>query len=178
MNSAKLIQILKERFEAHTKRHSAVTWSAVESRLKARPEKLKVLQAMEDTGGEPDVVAVDPKTGELTFVDCSAETPKGRRSVCYDAAALASRKENKPKTSALEQAEKIGIEILSEEDYRHLQTLGTFDSKTSSWVKTPAEIRALGGAIFCDYRFGRVFTYHNGAESYYAVRGFRGSVKV
>jgi len=178
MTSTKFIQILKERFEAHPKRHPTVKWPEVESRLKAHPEKLKVLQAMEDSGGEPDVVAVNQKSGELTFVDCCAESPTGRRSVCYDAQALASRKENKPKTSALELATKIGIKILSEEEYRHLQTLGTFDAKTSSWVETPAEIRALGGAIFCDYRFGRVFTYHNGAESYYAARGFRGSVKV
>jgi hypothetical protein len=173
-----LILTLKARFEAHPKRHPNLSWQSAEARLNAHPEKLKVLQAMEDTGGEPDVVAVDKKTGELTFVDCCAETPAGRRSVCYDAKALASRKENKPKTSALELAAKIGITILDEDGYRHLQTLGIFDAKTSSWIETPAEIRALGGALFCDYRFGRVFTYHNGAESYYAARGFRGSLKV
>ncbi|MEN9528890.1 MAG: hypothetical protein RI932_763 [Pseudomonadota bacterium] len=173
-----LIQTLKARFEAHPKRHPNMAWQNVEARLSAHPDKLKVLQAMEDTGGEPDVVAVDHKTGELTFVDCSAETPAGRRSVCYDAKALASRKENKPKTSALELAVKIGITLLNEDEYRHLQSLGNFDAKTSSWIETPADMRALGGALFGDYRFGRVFTYHNGAESYYAVRGFRGSLKV
>jgi len=175
---AQLLQILKARFEAHPNRHPNMGWQHVEARLNAHPEKLKILQAMEDTGGEPDLVAIDKKTGELTFVDCSAETPAGRRSLCYDARALASRKENKPKTSALELASQIGITILNEDEYRHLQTLGNFDAKTSSWIETPAEIRALGGALFGDYRFGRVFTYHNGAESYYAARGFRGSLQV
>lgn len=173
-----LLQILKARFEAHPQRHPNIAWQSVEARLNAHPEKLKILQAMEDTGGEPDVVGVDNKTGELTFVDCCPESPAGRRSVCYDAKALASRKENKPKTSAQELAARIGITILTEDEYRHLQSVGTFDSKTSSWIATPAEIRALGGALFGDHRFGRVFTYHNGAESYYAARGFRGSIKV
>jgi hypothetical protein len=174
----KLIETLKARFLANKARHPQVEWAAVESRIKKNSEALASLHAMEETGGEPDVVAADAKTGMITFFDCSAESPAGRRSLCYDAAALASRKENKPKGSALEMAEKMGVEILSEEEYRHLQSLGHHDAKTSSWVETPADIRSRGGALFCDYRYGHVFTYHNGAESYYAARGFRGSLKV
>jgi Protein of unknown function (DUF4256) len=159
-------------------RHKGLAWPKVRARLEANPEKLWSLNEMERTGGEPDVVGHDTKTGEYTFCDCSAESPKGRRSVCYDREALEARREHKPRDSAIDMAAAIGIEILSEEQYRELQTLGSFDTKTSSWVKTPAEIRKLGGGIFCDRRYGRVFTYHNGAESYYAARAFRGSLKV
>ena len=178
MTSAGLIAVLKKRFLAHPERHLHLDWSVVEARLKKYPKKMKSLEAMEDTGGEPDVVAFDAKTGELTFFDCSPESPSGRRSLCYDAAALTARKENKPKSSAEACAQTIGIEMLNEDQYQYLQTFGAFDCKTSSWVKTPESIRRLGGAIFCYLRFGRVFTYHNGAESYYAARGFRGWVKV
>ena len=159
-------------------RHKGLEWAGVQSRLEANTEKLWSLNEMEKTGGEPDVVGRDKKTGEYIFYDCSAESPKGRRSLCYDRAALDSRKENKPKNSALDLAAAIGIEILTEEEYRALQKLGSFDLKTSSWVKTPADIRKLGGALFCDRRYDTVFVYHNGAESYYAARGFRGSLKV
>lgn len=160
------------------KRHRGVAWAAVQSKLEANPEKLWSLNEMERTGGEPDVVGRDPKTGECIFYDCSAETPKDRRSICYDREALESRKENKPKDSAANMAAGMGIELLTEEEYRELQQMGDFDSKTSSWVKTPPNVRKLGGAIFCDRRFDTVFTYHNGAESYYAGRGFRGSLRV
>ena len=172
-----LIKILRARFEKNSNRHKGIEWSSVQSRL-AAPEKLWSLNEMESTGGEPDVVAHDKKTGEYVFFDCSAESPKGRRSVCYDRAALDARKEHKPKNSAVDMATAMGIEILTEEQYRELQTLGEFDTKTSSWVKTPTDIRTLGGAIFCDRRYNHVYTYHNGAESYYAARGFRGSLKV
>lgn len=173
-----LLKILKTRFEKNKNRHKGIEWNNVEEKLLAHPVKLWSLNEMEVTGGEPDVVAYDKKAGEFIFYDCSAESPKDRRSVCYDDAALASRKEHKPKNSALGMAEEMGIEILNEEEYRELQKLGSFDSKTSSWIKTPAEIRKLGGAIFGDFRYGNVFVYHNGAESYYAARGFRGSLRV
>jgi hypothetical protein len=159
-------------------RHQTIEWSSVQARLENSPEKLWSLYEMERTGGEPDVVGYDRETGEFVFYDCSAESPKGRRSVCYDHEALTARKEHKPKDSAIGMAQTMGIDILSEEQYRELQTLGSFDTKTSSWVKTPPDIRRLGGAIFCDRRYGHVFTYHNGAESYYAARGFRGFLKV
>lgn len=168
-----LLATLRTRFEAHPERHTGVTWAEVESRLAAAPKALAVLAAMEETGGEPDVIGRDAK-GVLTFCDCSAETPAGRRSLCFDRAALDARKENKPKGSAKELAAKIGITMLDEAQYQHLQTLGLFDRKTSSWIETPAEVRRLGGALFGDRRYDRVFTYHNGADSYYAVRGFRG----
>ena len=173
-----LLRILKVRFEKNKNRHKGVDWSMVEARLKANTVKQWSLNEMEITGGEPDVVGHDKKTGEYIFYDCSAESPNGRRSLCYDGEALASRKENKPKGNAVVMAEDMGIELLSEEEYRKLQQLGKFDMKTSSWVKTPSEIRKLGGAIFCDFRYNNIFVYHNGAESYYAGRGFRGSVKV
>jgi hypothetical protein len=174
-------QLLKEleiRFEKNMHRHKGLEWSKVQTRLETNPEKLWPLNEMEQTGGEPDVVDHDKKTGKYTFYDCSEESPKARRSLCYDRQALDSRKENKPKGNALEMASTIGIELLTEEQYRQLQTLGEFDTKTSSWLNTPANIRELGGAIFCDRRFDTVFTYHNGAESYYAARGFRGWLKV
>ena len=178
MEKDELLQSLKERFEANMARHKGVKWADVEERLKKRPKKLAVLGEMEATGGEPDVVEVDKKTGEVTFFDCSAESPKGRRSICFDPAALESRKEHKPKHSAVGMAEEMGVDLLTEEDYRRLQELGEFDLKTSSWVETPKKIRELGGALFCDRRYDTVFTYHNGAESYYAARGFRGKLKV
>jgi len=173
-----LLKILKSRFEKNTNRHKGLEWSKVQARLDAHPEKLWSLDDMEATGGEPDVVGLDKKTGEYIFYDCSPESPNGRRSLCYDQQALNSRKENKPKDSAVNMATEMGIEILTEEQYRELQQLGNFDLKTSSWIRTPAEIRQLGGAIFCDRRYDHVFTYHNGAESYYAARGFRGSIKI
>lgn len=176
--STELLKILKIRFEKNMNRHKGVEWSKVQAKLEKKPEKMWSLEEMELTGGEPDVVGVDKKTGEYIFYDCSPETPKDRRSFCYDAVALASRKEHKPKNSAVGMAKEMGIELLTEEEYRELQKLGPFDSKTSSWLATPADIRKLGGAIFGDYRFGRVFVYHNGAESYYAGRAFRGSLKV
>ena len=176
--SEKLLGTLKTRFEKNMGRHKGIDWAKVQAKLEANAEKLSSLSEMERTGGEPDVVGQDKKTGEYIFYDCSAESPKDRRSLCYDREALDSRKENKPKNSAIDMAAEIGVEMLTEEEYRELQKLGSFDLKTSSWVKTPAEIRKLGGAIFCDRRFDRVFTYHNGAESYYAARGFRGSLKV
>lgn len=169
---------LKSRFGKNTNRHKGLDWAKVQARLEAHPEKLWSLHEMERTGGEPDVVGHDKKTGECIFHDCSAETPKGRRSVCYDHEALESRKENKPKDSAMGMAADMGIDILTERQYRELQKLGDFDTKTSSWVETPADIRELGGALFCDRRYDRVFLYHNGAESYYTVRGFRGSLRV
>ncbi|HEY3404381.1 MAG TPA: DUF4256 domain-containing protein [Ohtaekwangia sp.] len=173
-----LLQVLKTRFEKNTKRHKGIEWADVQSRLEAHPEKLWSLQEMERTGGEPDVVHFDKKADKYTFIDCAAESPKGRRSVCYDHEALEARKEHKPENSAVQMAEDMGIELLTEEQYRDLQKVETFDTKTSSWIKTPADIRKLGGAIFCDYRYGKVFVYHNGAESYYAARGFRGSLQI
>ena len=173
-----LISILKARFEKNMSRHQGLAWADVQVKLEVHPEKLRSLNEMESTGGEPDVVRFDKKSGEYIFYDCSAESPSGRRSVCYDREALESRKENKPKNNALEMAAKMGIELLTEEQYQELQTLGNFDLKTSSWVKTPAEIRKLGGALFCDRRYDKVFVYHNGAESYYAARGFRGLLKL
>jgi len=173
-----LLSTLKARFEKNMSRHKGLDWAKVKARLEVKPEKLWSLDEMESTGGEPDVVGYDKKTDEYIFYDCSAESPKGRRSFCYDGEALASRKENKPENNVMDAAAAMGIEILSEEEYRELQKLGHFDAKTSSWVKTPADVRKLGGAIFCDFRFGRVFVYHNGAESYYAARGFRGSLRV
>ena len=173
-----LLSTLKARFEKHMSRHKGLEWGKVQAKLEGNAEKLRSLSEMERTGGEPDVVGHDKKTGEYIFYDCSAESPKGRRSVCYDRQALESRKENKPANSALDMADAMGIELLTEEQYRELQELGEFDAKTSSWVKTPAEIRKLGGALFCDRRYDTVFLYHNGAESYYAARGFRGSLRV
>jgi len=173
-----LFRTLKERFEKNMNRHQGLEWSTIQAKLEAHPEKLWSLNEMEETGGEPDVVTHDKKTGETIFYDCSAESPKGRRSLCYDREALNSRKENKPVTSAIDMATTMGIELLSEEHYHQLQELGNFDMKTSSWVKTPNEIRKRGGAVFCDRRYDHVFLYHNGAESYYAARGFRGSLRV
>jgi hypothetical protein len=173
-----LLGALKARFEKNMHRHDGLEWAEVQAKLEANPEKLWSLSEMERTGGEPDVVRQDNKTGEYIFYDCSAESPKGRRNVCYDREALDSRKEYKPENSALDMAAAMGIEILTEEQYRELQRLGHFDLKTSSWVKTPAKIRKLGGAIFCDRRYDTVFVYHNGAESYYGGRGFRGSLRV
>jgi hypothetical protein len=173
-----LLRTLQARFEKNMTRHKGLDWAKVRTRLEANPEKLWSLSQMEATGGEPDVVGHDKKTGEYIFYDCSAESPKGRRSVCYDREALEARKEHKPKNSALDMAAAMGVELLTEAQYRELQTLGEFDTKTSSWVRTPPEIRTRGGAIFCDRRYDHVFTYHNGAESYYAARGFRGSLKV
>ncbi len=173
-----LLGTLKIRFEKNMNRHRGIQWADVEAKLMANPQKLWTLDEMEVTGGEPDVVDRDEKTGEYIFFDCSAESPKGRRSLCYDRTAWESRKEHKPENSALDMASEMGIEILTEEQYRALQQLGKFDTKTSSWVETPADVRALGGAIFGDFRFGRVFIYHNGADSYYAARGFRGSLRV
>ena len=173
-----LLETLKARFTKNMNRHKGIDWNAVQARLEANPAKLEALHEMETTGGEPDVVAHDRKTGEFVFQDCSAQSPKGRRSVCYDPEALKSRKEHKPKNSALGMAKDMGIELLTEEEYRELQKLGEFDTTTSSWVRTPADVRKLGGALFCDRRYGKVFLYHNGAESYYAARGFRGSLRV
>ena len=173
-----LLKVLKARFEKNMNRHKSLEWAEVQAKLEARTEKLWSLNEMERTGGEPDVVGFDKKTAQYIFYDCSAESPKGRRSLCYDREALEARKENKPKDSAINMASDLGIEILTEEQYYELQKLGSFDLKTSSWVNTPADIRELGGAISCDRRFGRVFTGHNGADSYYAARGFRGSLRV
>jgi Protein of unknown function (DUF4256) len=173
-----LLRALKARFEKNMNRHEGLEWSKVQAKLEANAEKLWSLHAMETTGGEPDVVSQDKKTGEYIFYDCSAESPKGRRSFCYDREALESRKENKPKDNALDVAAAMGIELLTEEQYRELQKVGNFDTKTSSWVKTPSAIRELGGALFCDRRYNTVFLYHNGAESYYAARGFRGWLRV
>ncbi|MCU0360350.1 MAG: DUF4256 domain-containing protein [Bacteroidia bacterium] len=176
--STKIVLTLKARFEKNMSRHNGLDWAKIQSRLNTMPDKLWSLNAMEITGGEPDVVGFDAKTGEYIFMDCSPESPVGRRSVCYDEEALASRKENKPKSSALGMAKAMGIDILTETDYRKLQTLGKFDTKTSSWIKTPADIRNLKGALFADWRYGHVFVYHNGAESYYAARAFRGVLRV
>lgn len=173
-----LIKTLKTRFEKNMARHAHIEWGKVQAKLEAHPEKLWSLNEMEATGGEPDVVGQDGTTGEYIFYDCSPESPKGRRSYCYDRAAHEARKEFKPENTVMDAANSMGIELLTEEQYRDLQKLGRFDLKTSSWVKTPADIRKLGGAIFCDRRYDTVFTYHNGAESYYAARGFRGSLKV
>ena len=173
-----LLGTLKTRFEKNMQRHAGIEWAGLQTKLETHPEKLWSLHEMERTGGEPDLVAYDPGTGEYIFFDCSAETPKDRRNLCYDHQALESRKEFKPGDNALDMAETLGIEILTEEQYRHLQTLGAFDTKTSSWLQTPAPIRKLGGAIFADRRYDHVFIYHNGASSYYAVRGFRGSLRV
>lgn len=173
-----LLEILKIRFDKNMHRHKGIEWSKVQSRLESNSEKLWSLNEMEETGGEPDVVGFEQKSGEFIFYDCSPESPIGRRSLCYDHEALNARKENKPKNSAVTMALEIGVEILTEENYRSLQQLGKFDLKTSSWVKTPGEIRKYGGAIFCDRRYDHVFMYHNGAESYYAARGFRGLLRV
>ncbi len=173
-----LFKTLQARFEKNMNRHKGLEWAKVRAKLEASAEKLWSLNEMEKTGGEPDVVAHDKKTGAYIFYDCAAESPKERRSVCYDRQALESRKEHKPKNSAMEMAAAMGIELLTEEQYRELQKLGDFDTKTSSWITTPAEIRKLGGALFCDRRYDTVFLYHNGAESYYAARGFRGSLRV
>jgi uncharacterized protein DUF4256 len=176
--STQLIAALKARFEKNMNRHKGLEWAKVQSNLESKIEKLWSLNEMEGTGGEPDVVGHDKKTGEYIFYDCSAETPGGRRSLCYDREALNSRKENKPKDTAIDMAAAMGIELLSEEQYREMQKLGAFDLKTSSWVKTPDEVRKLGGALFCDRRYNRVFVYHNGADSYFAARGFRGLLRV
>ncbi len=173
-----LLKTLKARFEKSMNRHRGLEWARVQAKLEASAEKLWSLNEMESTGGEPDVVGHDKKTGEYIFFDCAAESPKGRTSVCYDREALESRKEHKPKTTAIDMAAAMGIELLTEEQYMELQKLGEFDTKTSSWVKTPADIRKLGGALYCDRRYGRVFVGHNGAQSYYAARGFRGSLRV
>jgi hypothetical protein len=173
-----LLRNLKVRFEKNMNRHKGLAWAQAQAKLDANAEKLWSLSEMERTGGEPDVVGHDKKTDEYIFYDCSAQSPNGRRSVCYDGDALESRKEHKPKDSAVDMARAMGIELLTEEQYRELQKLGHFDAKTSSWVKTPSNIRKLGGALFCDRRFDTVFVYHNGAESYYAARGFRGSLRV
>ncbi|MBI5647808.1 MAG: DUF4256 domain-containing protein [Ignavibacteriae bacterium] len=173
-----LITTLQQRFEKHPRRHEGLAWTDVFTRLKAAPAALQTLQRMEDSGGEPDVVSRDKKTGAVIFFDCSPESPAGRRSLCYDRAALEARKANKPAGNVMDVAAAIGIEILTEDQYRMLQTLGEFDLKTSSWILTPSAIRTRGGALFCDRRFDHVFTYHNGAESYYAARGFRGCLRV
>jgi hypothetical protein len=173
-----LLTVLANRFEKNKARHKGLEWSQVAARIEANPAKLRSLAEMESTGGEPDVVDFDKKTGEYVFFDCSPESPKERRSICYDHAALESRKEHKPKHSAAGMAAEMGIEILAEQEYRKLQELGSFDTKTSSWIQTPDAIRDLGGALFCDRRYNTVFVYHNGAESYYAARGFRGSLKI
>ena len=173
-----LLSELKTRFEKNMDRHKGLEWAKVQAKVEANSARLWSLSEMERTGGEPDVFGFDKKTGEYIFYDCSAESPKGRRSLCYDRQAWESRKEHKPDTSAIDMAVALGVELLTEEEYRELQKLGEFDLKTSSWVNTPVEVRSLGGAIFCDRRFGRIFTYHNGAESYYAARGFRGSLRV
>ncbi|MCC9070808.1 DUF4256 domain-containing protein [Flavobacterium sp. F-65] len=173
-----LLQILKTRFEKNKSRHEAIEWGKVQAKLEANPEKLWSLNEMEITEGEPDVVGYDKITDEYIFYDCSAESPKGRRSICYDHEALEKRKENKPKDSAINMAASMGVELLTEKEYRELQQLGKFDTKTSSWIITPSDIRKLGGALFSDFRYNTVFVYHNGADSYYAVRGFRGSLRI
>lgn len=173
-----LIEVLQMRFEKHPERHPRISWSEVLARLESSPAKLDALAKMEETGGEPDVVGRDERTGGIVFFDCSPQTPKGRTSVCYDREGWESRKEHRPAGNAIDMAAAMGIGILTEDEYRHLQSFGEFDTKTSSWVATPAEMRKLGGALFGDRRYGRVFFYHNGAQSYYAVRGFRGSLRV
>lgn len=172
-----LLKTLQARFEKHRNRHKDFEWADIEAKLLANPEKLWSLNEMENTGGEPDVVDYDTRAGEFIFYDCSTESPTGRRSVCYDREALEARKANKPKNNVVDMASAMGIELLTEEQYRHLQELGAFDTKTSSWLKTPSDIRKLGGAIFGDFRYGKVFVYHNGADSYYSARGFRGSLR-
>ena len=174
----KLLQTLKARFEQNMHRHKVIAWDEVQAKLEGNPAALRTLLEMEETGGEPDVIARDSEAGHFTFCDCSAESPAGRRSVCYDHEALDARKENKPHGSAVGMAAAMGIELLTEAQYRALQTLGEFDLKTSSWIRTPPDVRSLGGALFCDRRYGMVFVYHNGAQSYYATRGFRGSLQV
>lgn len=176
--AVKLLNTLKKRFEKNKNRHKNLEWAKVLAKLQANPEKMWSLNEMETTGGEPDIVAYDKKTGDYIFYDCSAESPAGRRSICYDREGLESRKEHRPANNAIDMATSIGIELLTEEQYRELQQLGKFDTKTSSWLQTPAEIRKLGGAIFADFRFGKVFVYHNGAQSYYGSRAFRGSLRV
>lgn len=178
MSNIEMLNILKDRFVKNMNRHKDLQWDKVEAKLEANTEKLLVLGEMERTGGEPDVVGYDETTDEYIFYDCSTESPKGRRSICYDREALESRKQNKPENNAIDMAAAMGIELLTEEQYRELQSLGNFDVKTSSWLKTPSEIRKLGGAIFGDFRYGNVFVYHNGAEAYYGTRGFRGSLRV
>ncbi|MFS0861949.1 DUF4256 domain-containing protein [Fredinandcohnia sp. 179-A 10B2 NHS] len=173
-----ILSVLKDRFEKNMNRHQGIEWSNVQAKLEANPEKLWSLNEMESTGGEPDVVGYDDEKDEYVFYDCSPETPKGRRSICYDHEALEARKKHKPENSAVNMATDMGIELLTEEQYRDLQKLGKFDLKTSSWVKTPSDIRNLGGAVFCDRRYDQVFLYHNGADSYYGARGFRGSLRV
>ena len=173
-----VLDILKTRFEKNTNRHLGIEWSKVQTKLESNPQKMWSLLQMEKTGGEPDVIGFDETTQEYIFVDCSTETPKERRSICYDHEALEKRKEYKPKNSAIHMATEMGIELLTEAQYRNLQTLGNFDTKSSSWIATPEKIRKLGGALFCDFRYDTVFVYHNGADSYYAVRGFRGSLRV
>ena len=173
-----VLSVLKKRFTDNKKRHKGIAWESVETKLKKSPKKLQTLFLMEETGGEPDVVAFDKKTGVYTFVDCSPETPKGRRSICYDKDARTTRKEHAPESSALEMAKEMGVTILDQKQYRALQKLGEFDCRTSSWIDTPPAIRRLGGALFCDRRYETIFTYHNGADSYYGVRGFRGSVQI
>lgn len=177
-NHQNIVEILEKRFNENPHRHDGLEWKNVNENLKAKPEKMQILAKMEETGGEPDVVKFDKKTGEFLFFDCSPESPKGRRSFCYDHEALEKRKENKPKDSAVKFAQSLNIEILNEEDYRFLQSLGAVDTKTSTWIETPENIRKHGGAIFGDYRYGTVFIYHNGADSYYAARGFRGKIWV
>ncbi len=177
-NTETILEILEKRFNENKNRHESLHWKNIQEKLVANSAKLKILTQMEETGGEPDVVDFNENSGEYLFVDCSVESPKERRSFCYDKNALDKRKENKPKNNALDAAKAIGLEILTEKEYRHLQTLGNFDSKTSSWLKTPDNIRKLGGAIFGDFRYGTVFIYHNGADSYYAARGFRGKLSV
>lgn len=176
--SQELLATLRDRFENNMKRHKGIEWAKVQAKLEAKRDKLWSLNEMETTGGEPDVIGYDKKAGEYIFYDCAAETPKGRRSICYDHQALEARKENKPKHSAVGMATEIGIELLTEQQYREFQQMENFDTKTSSWIMTPPAIRKLGGALFCDYRFGTVFVYHNGAESYYGGRGFRGCLRV
>ena len=178
ITSQEMLSTLQKRFLEHMHRHTDLDWQKIHHKLEGNPKKLAVLQKMEETGGEPDVVDFDEKSGEYIFFDCAAESPKERRSLCYDRDALEKRKENKPNNNAIDAAAEIGIELLTEEDYRYLQTVGSFDTKTSSWLETPENIRKLGGAIFGDFRYGTVFIYHNGAESYYAARGFRGKMKV
>lgn len=178
VQSGDILEVLRVRFAKHSERHAGLEWAKVLAKLQANPAKIHILNEMELSGGEPDLIGYDPTTDEYLFVDCSAESPKGRRSLCYDRAALDARKEHKPKSSALDVAAELGIELLDEQLYRKLQTLGEFDTKTSSWLLTPAPIRELGGAIFADRRYNQVFVYHNGAESYYASRGFRGLLRV
>ena len=173
-----MIQTLKSRFEKNMGRHKGIAWAEVQARLDRSPQALASLRAMESSGGEPDVIGRDTDTGEVTFCDCSVQSPTGRRSLCYDGAALEARKKNKPEGSAVEMAAAMGIDLMTEDEYRKLQQLGEFDTTTSSWIRTPSDVRFLGGALFCDRRFGKVFVYHNGAESYYAARGFRGSLRV